>query len=349
MALSKIKTNSISNPVALTAPVIDGGGYSQYQFRNRTINSAMAIDQRNNGAAITGEGYIVDRWRCWFNQSYSFQRVADAPAGFQYSIKVTKTSTTQSSYGLLAQYIEGYNVADLGWGTANAQTVTLSFWVKSSITGTYTVSFYNSAEDRSYPASYTINQANTWEYKSMTVPGDTSGTWLKDNGKGIALFFNFGGAAANSVLANSWYAQGILPASNAAANLGTTNGATFFLTGVQMEKGTSATPFEHRPYGLELTLCQRYYQNTKIGSTEYYPYMQRQSSFQGRYCLAIMFPVQMRAIPSFTVFLSPDTSAGGNVVLGYPYANIYCVNADVVASLPANYSWGVGYNANAEL
>lgn len=245
------------------ATTVDAGNY--YAFKNRIINGDMRIDQRNAGAAVTAQTYYTDRWRAWFDQTFTFQQVSDAPTGFTHSLKCTKTNGTQAGWGWLGQYVEGFNVADFGFGAASASTVTLSFWVKSSITGTWFAGLMNSATNRSYPTTYTINQANTWEYKTVTIAGDTSGTWLKDNGTGIIVAFNFG-ASASTQTPNSWNATGF-SSPTGIVGLGTTNGATFYITGVQLEKGSVATSFDYRPYGTEFHLCQRYYQ--RIGSAFY--------------------------------------------------------------------------------
>jgi len=156
------------------------------------------------------------------------------------------------------QYVEGYNVADLGWGTANASSVTLSFRVYSSLTGTFGGSITNSGQDRSYPFSYTISSANTWTTISVTIAGDTSGTWLKTNGNGLSVFFGLGVGSTYSGTAGAWAGAAYFSATGATSVVGT-NGATFYITGVQLEKGSTATSFDYRPYGTELALCQRYY------------------------------------------------------------------------------------------
>lgn len=264
-------------------------------FRNRLINGGMVIDQRNNGAAVTGAQYTVDRWRTWFDPgAYSFQQVTDAPTGFSNSLRVTKTNTTASTnYAGFVQYIEGYNFADMNFGTASASAITLSFWVKSSITGTFTVAVCNSAENRFYGATYTINSANTWEFETITIPGDTTGTWLgATNGVGLQLWFNFG-QPASAQAANTWTTSAGARSVAGSTSLGTTNGATWQITGVQLEAGSVATPFERRDYGRELMMCQRYYQlysgvwGTAGGSTTVY------SVFQ--------LPVTMRAAPTSSV------------------------------------------------
>jgi len=263
--VSSLTTSGAVSAGSLTVNSNNISAVNSLGFRNRIINGDMRIDQRNNGAVVTGEGYLVDRWRVWRNQSYDIQQVTDAPTGFSNSLRVTKTSTTQSTYGYLIQYIEGFNFSDLLFGTANARSVTLSFWVRSSVTGTFSAGLANSAENRNYPATYTISAANTWEFKTITIAGDTSGTWIgSTNGKGVGVWFNFG--ATGSGTANAWSADAIVAASSGSANLGTTNGATFAITGVQLEAGSVATPFERRDYGRELMMCQRYFQ--RVGATD---------------------------------------------------------------------------------
>ena len=279
--------------LAELAAAYDSGGLSN--MRNRIINGAMVIDQRNAGAVVSAEGYLVDRWRVWRNQSYNIQQSTDAPTGFSNSLLVTKTSTTQSTYGYLIQYVEGFNFSDMLFGTASAQTVTLSFWVKSSVTGTFSAGLSNSAENRNYAGTYTISAANTWERKTITIPGDTSGTWIgSTSGKGCGVWFNFG--ASGSGTANAWAADAIVTASTGSANLGTTNNATFQITGVQLEKGSTATSFDVRPYGTELQLCQRYYYRQTPTGTAYYGAGFNDSTTVAS--LFLNFPVPMRVAPS---------------------------------------------------
>ncbi len=229
----------------------------------------MRIDQRNAGASGTANQYTVDRF-AYFGAAASkgtWQQNAGSvtpPAGFTNYWGFTSSSaytvgaTEQFN---LYQPVEGFNVSDLAWGTANAKTVTLSFWVRSSLTGTFGGSIYNSAVNRSYPYSYTISSANTWEYKTITVSGDTSGTWLTTNGVGLYLNFSLGAGSTVSGTAGAWAATRYDSATGATSVVGT-NGATFYITGVQLEVGTAATPFERRQYGQELALCQRYYEKS---------------------------------------------------------------------------------------
>jgi hypothetical protein len=244
-------------------------------FRNRIINGDMRIDQRNAGANVTPTNgqYTLDRWSASqpAASKFSVQQNAGSvtpPASFEYYLGVTSLSayTVGASEAFsVQQRIEGFNVADLGWGTANAKTVTLSFWVRSSLTGTFGGSFRNSAVNRSYPFTYSISVAETWEYKTVTVEGDTSGTWLKTNGNGINVAFALGAGASVSGTAGAWNSNNNSSATGAVSVVGT-NGATFYITGVQLEVGSVATPFERRPYGTELMLCQRYYY--RVNGTE---------------------------------------------------------------------------------
>jgi hypothetical protein len=282
-------------------------------MKNRIINGAMVIDQRNAGASVTasavgGVNYVVDRWGYSSSQAskYTVQQNAGSvtpPAGFSYYLGVTSSSAysvVSGDYFGIRQRIEGYNVADLGWGTANAQTVTLSFWVRSSLTGTFGGSLANSAENRAYPFSYTISSANTWEQKSVTIAGDTSGTWLTTTGIGIQLNFSLGTGSTYSGTAGAWVGSTILSVTGATSVVGT-NGATFYITGVQLEKGSTATSFDYRHYGTELALCQRYYQQIG-GSTygvTYQPYSM--GSILNSTLVSCQFPVcvTMRASPTF--------------------------------------------------
>jgi len=239
-------------------------------FKNRIINGAMVVDQRNAGVSVTANDgtFSVDRWKCiaTVNGKFSMQQDAGAvtpPAGFTDYLGATSTAATSvgaSDFYQIRQVIEGFNFADCGWGTANAKTVTLSFWVRSSLTGTHGGMVTNASGGRSYPFSYTINAANTWEYETITIPGDTTGTWIgATNGGALQLGFNLGAGSTYSGTANTW-AGTFYGAPTGAVQVVATNGATFYITGVQLEVGSTATSFETRSYGTELALCQRYYE-----------------------------------------------------------------------------------------
>ena len=274
-------------------------------FKNRIINGAMVIDQRNAGASVTpttSAQYNLDRWQVYNTQSSKFSVQQNAgsvtpPAGFSNYLGATSLSAysiTSGDYFTIGQPIEGFNVADLNWGTANAKTITISFWVRSSLTGTFGACVTNSAFDRSYPFSYTINSANTWEYETITIAGDISGTWLTNNGRGIELDFGIGVGSSNSGTAGSWQ-SGWKPSVTGAVSVVGTNGATFYITGVQLEVGSTATSFDYRPYGTELGLCQRYYQ--QIGGSGA-PFGNA-SAYSGSFAIGnIFFPVTMRTAPT---------------------------------------------------
>ena len=269
MTMTYDGTNGITFP---DSSLQKTAGYSP--FRNRIINGDMRIDQRNSGASVTPSSsgtYTVDRWRSIFSQAskFSFQQNAGSvtpPVGFKNYLGATVVSSVSvgsSDYFIVGQSIEGLNVADLGWGTANAQSVTVSFFVRSSLSGTFGGSIQNSDSTRSYPFSYSISSANTWEQKSITISGDTAGTWLSTNGIGISVFFGLGVGSSFGGTAGSWASSNYVSATGATSVVGT-NGATFYITGVQLEKGSVATPFEYRPYGQELALCQRYYETIDV-------------------------------------------------------------------------------------
>lgn len=270
----------INSDLMTTSDGVSSAGL--YGFKNRLINGDMRIDQRNAGASVSNVAatrtYCIDRW-AYYGQSASKFTVQQTPsatetgyatrvgAGFTNYLAITSSAaTTPSSTDVYAfvQRVEGLNVADLAFGTASAAPVTLSFWVNSSLTGTFGGSISNSAADRSYVFSYTISAANTWEQKTVTIPGDTSGTWLTTNGIGIQIWFDIGSGASQKGTANSW-SSSFYYGVTGGTNVISTNGATFYITGVQLEKGTTATSFDYRPYGTELALCQRYFRALKSG------------------------------------------------------------------------------------
>jgi len=267
----------------------------------------MVIDQRNAGASVTPTSgqFITDRWKYGASQTSKFtsQQSTTAPTGFINSLLFTSSSAYSvlaGDYFAFNTPIEGLNVSDLAWGTASAATITVSFWVRSSLTGTFAGVAKNSASSRSYPFTYTISSANTFEQKSVTIAGDTSGTWLTTNGIGIQLLFSLGTGSTYSGTAGAWVGSDIWGVTGATSVVGT-NGATFYITGVQLEAGTTASPFENRQYGTELALCQRYYLKetyTVASSLPHmygYGYMYNNTQFEFTYS----FPVEMRAAPTF--------------------------------------------------
>jgi hypothetical protein len=268
-------------------------------FRNRIINGDMRIAQRGTAAVTASGDFPVDRLTTFVTTTgaFSAQQDSDAPAGFVNSTKFTVTtagtvSSTQAF--LVTQRVEGTNIADLAWGTASARTVTLSFWVRSSLTGTFGGAVSNSAVARSYPFSYTISSANTWEYKTITIPGDTTGTWLTTTGVGIRVIWGLGVGSTLSNTAGAW-AAGNFNSVTGAVDWITNLNATWYVTGVQLESGSVATPFERRPFGTELMLCQRYYQTVRACAQD-----NGAAASTKAYTIPVNFNVAMRAAPTIT-------------------------------------------------
>ena len=325
------------------ATAYDTGGLS---FRNRIINGDMRIDQRNAGASVTPTNgqYLVDRWVATLTNAsrFSAQQNAGAvtpPPGFSHYLGVVSLSAysvTSSDTFAVQQRIEGFNVSDLGWGTAGARPVTLSFLVRSSLTGTFGAALTNSAANRSYPFSYAIAAANTWELKTVTIPGDTSGTWLADNGIGIALRFGLGSGSNFTAAAGAWGAGNIVQPTGSVSVVGT-NGATWQVTGVQHEAGSVATPFERRPYGTELALCQRYYYRITSAGDNCFG-----SGWAGSGTGAVVmipFPVTMRARPSAL----EQSGTASNYRVIYSNTATVCNSVPTFSAITSEVNAGVNF------
>ena len=295
---------------------------AQYNgFKNRIINGAMVIDQRNAGASVTPTDgqYTLDRWTFYLSQASKLtaQQSATVPAGFKNSLLVTSSSAYSVGSGeqfTLTQPIEGLNVYDLAWGTASAKTITLSFQVYCSLTGTFGGSIRNNGTDRSYPFSYSIPVANTWTSISITITGDTSGTWLTTNGVGMFVGFSLGAGSTVSTTAGAWVA-GNYKGVTGQVNVVGTSGATFYITGVQLEKGSTATSFDYRPYGTELALCQRYFISlSNFASDSPMGNGYQQSSLTAS-CIYTYLPVSMRTTPTASfqnLIVTDNTSYSSN-------------------------------------
>jgi len=321
-------------------------------MKNRIINGAMVIDQRNAGASVTqntSTTYTVDRWAIYGTVTSKFTAQQNAgsitpPVGFNYYLGCTSSSAysiTSTDRFQIAQPIEGYNMGDLGWGTANAKTVTLSFWVYSSLTGTFGGAIFNYNASRSYPFSYTISSANTWTQISVTVAGDTTGTWLQSspNAIGLNVCFSLGSGSTLSGTAGSWSGNFYTSATGATSVVGT-NGATFYITGVQLEVGSSATGFEYRQYTTELQLCQRYCQ------TAPYMYGDAYSTTGATFMKAL--PVTMRADPTSALSISTLNLMGVGAVSslsGFGSATLNSTYIRFSVSYSALGSAGVGAEA----
>jgi len=305
---------------------------STFGFKNRIINGGMVIDQRNAGASVTVSSstvtYTLDRYFAYATQASKFtvqQLSASPPVGFTNYLGVTSSSAYSIGIGdffFLSQRIEGSNVSDLAWGTANAKTITVSFQVYSSLTGTFGGALRNSSATRSYPFTYTISTANTWTTITITIAGDTTGTWLTTNGIGIDIDFSFGTGTSYSATSGTWATGNYLSATGAVSVVGT-SGATWYVTGVQLEVGTQATSFDFRDYGRELILCQRYFQTTYppgsgLGSTSapLTATIETISQATTSYLpIGWNMPVVMRTAPTATLY-NPSTgssSASNNI------------------------------------
>jgi len=294
-----------------------------YAGANKMINGDMRIDQRNAGASVTptAGSYTLDRWNVAVAvaSKFSVQQNAGSvtpPAGFTSYLGITSLSSYSvgaAEYFDLRQIIEGNNCADLNWGTANAKTITMSFWVRSSLTGTFGGSIYNSAANRSYPYTYAINAANTWEQKTVTIAGDTSGTWLTTNGIGMSVLWGLGVGSTYSGTAGSWSASTYLSATGAVSVVGT-NAATWYITGVKLEVGSIATPFVPDDYSVSLQKCQRYYYKNLVS---FAGYNNGTTTVAGSTAL----PAVMRVAPTIALYQSANTYAfsGSNVTLDSIY------------------------------
>jgi hypothetical protein len=297
--------------------------------RNLIINGGMAIDQRNNGGTITSPnvGIACDRWQCaTYVTGTTIQRSTTAPPGFTHSYLMTNGTAIQpfasTYYHQIWQIIEGLNIPQLAWGTSSAKPISVSFWVRASITGLYSFGISNgtnpsnSNHTRTFCQTFTINSVNTWEYKTFVIPGCIDGTWNTDNTHGMTISFNLGsGTVFDTTTPGTWITQSAAAAKNATAStieFNNVTGATFYLTGVQIEEGKVATPFESRSYQQELALCQRYYYDSDYANALY--------GYNGNpiataTTIAVgsgVFPVTMRATPTVTLPNGADQS-GVNV------------------------------------
>jgi hypothetical protein len=307
-------------------------------YKNRIINGAMTIAQRGTGLftnnVSSGDLFAVDRFNSFVSGSsgvFTAQQSSDVPtgSGFKNSVVLTVTtadsSLTTGDLCAFRQIIEGFNCLDLMWGTANAKTVTVSFWAKSSITGTHSGTLTNGDWTRAYAFTYTISAANTWQYITITAPGAPSGSWGSSNDRGIQVVFNVGAASANLSTANTWSTtSAVTVGATGSVQLISTNGATFYITGVQLEVGTQATTFTTAggSYGAELALCQRYYTINLLAGANIGGYYSTNSGVA-----FYKTPVTMRASP--TVSLQSNTTVsvdvagvGSAVVTPTSYDNI---------------------------
>lgn len=244
------------------------GGSNNVTMRNRFINGQMQIAQRgvgptNNTVSSSLNYDTVDRWGYWAaaGNQFTTAQSTTAPTGFSYSSLITSLGAitqTATTYATYSQRIEGYNIADLNWGSSNAKPVTVSFWIRSSLTGTFSAYVFNSGYAYCFPFTFSIPSANTWVQITQTIIGPTSGTWLTTNGIGLEFGVTLLNGTNYQATSGAWTTTAYAIGVSGSVNLLGTNGATFYITGVQLEAGTTASPFEYRQYGTELALCQRY-------------------------------------------------------------------------------------------
>jgi hypothetical protein len=327
-----------------------------FGFKNRIINGEMDISQGAGGATITpavtstyATNYPVDRFQVLVGAASKLTTAQSSVAatGFSFSTLITSSSAYTVGAGevfVIRQNIEGFNTADLGWGTANAQTVTLSFWVRSSLTGTFGGSLQNSASNRSYPFTYTINAANTWEYETITIAGDTTGTWIgATNGIGIRVNLGLGVGSTFSGTAGAWAGSDFDSATGATSVVGT-SGATFYVTGVQLEKGSTATSFDLRPYGTELVLCQRYYQKYSGSTLTFYGYWDGSNNS----ILGFYYPVTPRTSPTGIGVSSVSHFNINNSTVGNPTATAITFNNATTSTLELSATVASGGSSNGK-
>ena len=364
-----------SNGVVFSDSSSQTAAASPYVLKNRIINGAMVVDQRNAGASYTqpvNQGYSLDRWFTTggVTSKFTVQQNAAAvtpPTGYKYYLGVTSSSAYSIGAGdnyTIGQLIEGFNVSDLMYGTASAQTITISFWVRSSLTGTFGGSIANqltlNTPTRSYPFSFTISVANTWEQKTVTITGDTTGTWGTTNSTGLCLNFSMGSGTSYQGTAGAWVA------SNKTSVTGETqivanNASTFYITGVQLEVGSTATPFERRLYNQELANCQRYYYRQTAGVVGI-RFGGGQAYSTVNAVTASQFPVPMRIAPTALEqngtaahYAVMNSTASGVTCSAVPIINngtswmaetVFTVASGLVAG---NATFGVALNATAYL
>ena len=327
---------------------------SPYAMRNKIINGHFLWDQRGGGTVWAGgvantQTYTLDRW--YYVQTlaskFSMQRqLTGGPAGLPSYVNITSSAATTPSASAIyvyAQKIEAANLYDTSWGTASAKTVTLSFWVRSSLTGTFGGALFNGNADRNYVFSYTINSANTWEYKTITIAGPTSGTWsLTGSGTGLQIYFDMGSGPSSKGTAGSWGNTNFYGVTGGTNVIGT-SGATLDLTGVQFELGSTATPFELTDVGVQFAQIQRYYQIQN--NTEYHVCPAPGATYASTY--PVHFPVVMRGTPTlgFSYSMTNAISTYTSAVYSGPRGFVHYISA----SVSTNAYMAFTYTAESEL
>jgi hypothetical protein len=309
MAYGTVVADQIQTSVSNTSL----GAGNATSFKNRIINGAMQIDQRNAGASVnipSGGVYTLDRWSAQASQSSKFTvqqgggNSTITGQGFNRLLQATSSSAYTlgaGDYFQIQQYIEGYNIADLAWGNSSAKTVTLSFWVYATIAGTYGMFLVNDVPNRVYPTTYTVNNANTWEQKTITIAGDTSGSWQQTNSTGVRIAWTLGyGSTYTGATPNAWATLVNNYVPSGCVSLVGTSGAVLAITGVQFEVGSFATGFDYRSIGTELALCQRYFIKTNPDNASRSGGLWGSMYTTTNASLAGTFNAVMRAAPTFT-------------------------------------------------
>ena len=309
--------------------------------KNMIINGACTINQRFGSGSYTltssADYFPVDRFRSWAvgGGQFTIQRSDNAPPGFKnslmYTVSTTDTSVGSSEYYCIQQRIEGYNIAHLGLGTADAKPVTLSFWVKSDIPGTYSGSFFNTGQSYTCVFEYQINQVDIWEYKTLTIPAATVGSFTSDSSNyGLGIWWDLGSGTGYNNTPFVWKNAGDFRSANQVPFIGT-SGAKFRMTGVQLEIGKNSTDFEYRPIGEELALCQRYY----FQLTDFV-WTYSLSGTTGAYNRAtIWHPVEMRTDPTVSFAVSTGGTAQGTQGGNPKTTTIYINNASSISNVSA--------------
>jgi hypothetical protein len=356
--MSSIAVNAITDANAGNTATINSvtPNVNNVLGKNRIINGNMMIDQRNAGAALNISSgtttYSLDRYAFFSGNTSAvatIQQDSSAPAGFTNSLKISVNTADASvdadDRARITQRIEGYNFADLNYGSANAKTLTLSFWVKSNLTGIFSVVFYNATNNRSFLKTYTIDVAGTWEQKTITITGDTTGTWVTNNGIGVNISFNLMAGTNQQGTADSWQASTGAYGTSSQVNLFSSTANYLNITGVQLEAGSSATEFEHRQYGTELSLCQRYYE---FGGTANTVQFSGNVTSANNYFTTIYLAVPKRTAPtivntSVTSLSFPATASTAAEQSASAFRNFRTSNATGVAY------FGDSWTASAEL
>ena len=378
MASIKLKGDT-SGEVTIQAPAVAGtttlnlpatsstlATQNALGVRNLIINGDMRIDQRGSASTPVTNNYCVDRFKVEENSNGAFtgEQSTDVPTGegFEYSLKATVTSTdtdlATTQFARIFQVIEGKNIPHLMWGTSNAKTITVSFWVKASVSGTYNFNLQNDDNNRTYMVEYTIDSSNTWEKKTITITGETTGVWKTDNDRGIRVFWSLG--TGTTYQTTTGWQIGNYVGTASGTNLLATSGATFYITGIQLEVGTEATPFEHRPYDMELARCQRYYEhNYNIGQTpgssSSYPanmgsWINGFGTQNGQKGFTSEYKVTKRATPSVTFYDTSGNSgrvsyldAGGTTFNNQTIAIVFTGTSAILGTMANGTQTGIHY------